>query len=640
MASAAYLALIEETSARWVCLANITAREALVGWTSAGSGAYSLTWLSQTHPAAIRADLGLYRELTGVTENGVALTVRGDVVSVQANPGSYYYDAATGVLTVETSGSVNPDTLALMQAVFVVRVATEPMNFSDRPPYDAQIDGRTLPSFRMDRPELLRGVNSFPSGDLPLQNADGFWDYPAAAWIWTNATVEFFTGSPSMVYTDFERQMKMQVARKPTAGDAEAKIQLRARTNATDRAFPQNDIEDFYFGAAVTAGGGDPALPLPVWWGYVYDAPLVFVMDNGSRNKFISGDPTLLSAVTYGQVFAVERATGTRTALAVTTDYDILGGPDWGIDVDPAYPPETYDIIAEVGRTGRTCGIIARQILESCGVPSSEVDSAAFTQCDIDNPATLTLWVGQRPGEDRLSSLKTGRELINLIERSTFMEVYQKADGVWTARVKNPYFVWSALKRRTDSELSRCEPVDQVTSHPVANISVRYFRKVYFDKWSSTYASSSEAVHRLDADETETVETCLVTETDAALLKARLLMCSQQEPLELEIEDGAELMTYNPSDKLRVQRARGASKAGTFDEPMEFTSITKHLASMTVTGVIGNQMGIGGVAGRVVAPDGTAAFGSASADEKMQYAFVHDDNSLVGGSTKRQAVLW
>ncbi len=640
MASAAYLEALASGSARWVVLARLTAREGLHGWTSAGSGAYSLSWDPYTHPTALRADRGLYRELLGVTENGTALTARASLAAVQANPGSYYFDEAAQVLYVETAGSVHPDTVALLQAEFVVRVATETVAFAGQPPYDGQIDGQALPTVRMDRPELLRGILSFPSGDLTVANADGFWDYPAAAWIWTNGEIAFLAGTASMAYADFEPVATMQIARDPAAGDLGATFQLRSRSNATNRAFPQTLISVLHGGSA---GQGRYA---PMFWGRVFDVPCYYLFQSsGSRNRWLMVDSLTVAgtSIPIHSLEAVDRATGVRTVLTDGVDYFSLGGGAsfYAVDVSTTYDPATYDIVGALeAPVLSTCGAVARDILLLCGVPAAEIDTAAFDQADLDNPAPISLYVAG--GDIDASGLVTGAELLNRLERSCLLSVFQGAGGLWTCRVWDPSFDWAGLSVYTDADLFAVAPEAQVTRQPVAAVSVRYAHEQYRDRWSEVTRSTTEASARLDGTETEVVETCLAQVTDATRLAQRLQLVASSVPIEIAIEAGASLLAANPGDKIRLQRPRGASRTGTVDQPMEIDAITKRLSDMGATVRLSNQRGLGALV-KVAAPAGTAAWASATADERMQYAYATDGNGFVvtgDGTTYRQAVGW
>lgn len=641
MASAAYLALLEQSVVAWRVLVTITAREVLRVWTSSGSSTYSVAFDPYTHPSTIRADRGLYRELVGVRENSTALATKASLAALQAGAGGFYFhDAATGTLYVKTSGSVDPDAVSLMQVEFTVRLATRPLAEVGLPPFDAQVDGQSLPSMRFERPELLRGVVAFPYGDLTLRNGDGFWDYPVAAWEWANAPVRFYAGGEDMDVADYEPLPAMQVVRPPAANDDRAVIQLRSLSNATDRSFPNHTLREFY--GAVT-GTADVNAYMPVWWGTNYEAPLLYQGDgtSGGRNKFIAGDPFHVAVgVVVSNVVAIERATGARTVLVVSTDYIFFGGADHSVEVVNTYPPADFEIVADLTRSAKTCGQVALGILGACGVSTAEIDTAAFTQADLDNPAVVGLYVAGGVG---VATFRSATDLLNELERATLSSVYIGADGKWTMRVWNPAIDLDDILVRTDAELRSWQPVTGVTETLVSTVFVRHSRQIFTDAWATTQSSSEEAIARLASGErSDIIDSCLAAEQDAADLAGRLQLVGSRPTFEVAVTDGPSTMGLVPGDKVRVTRRRGASLVGTFDRVLEVQSITKQLASISTEATLGNQRGLGDLVKSVQA-DGEPGFDAASADELMVTAYVAEDSGFVDAadaSTFRQAVVW
>ena len=652
MASAAYLALLEQASVEWTVLAEVQLRQALRGWTSEGSSAYSVPFSLYTHSTALRLDRGLYRGLDAVWVGRTPLTLLASVAAVKAAAGSYYYDAATEKLYVRTSDSVNPDTLALIQALGTLRLATSPPDFSDQPPYDAQLDADNLPSVEASRPDLLRGLSKYPSGNLTLLNADGFWDplcdvTPAAGWLWLNNTVRLLLGGDALAYSEYEVIATMQMSDVPKCADLSTTIQLRSISNAIGLSFPRHTLQDWY-SSSVSLLGGTPSASLPVWFGVVREAPLVFVGDNGTRNKWISGDPFILTAVTYSNLYAVERATGTRTALTDIasggTDYLYLGGADRAMEVIKAWDAATYDIIADVSQSGQSCGAMALQILQACGIPSALIDTASFTQADLDNAAPLGLWIGVRQGSDLVSALRSGADLLDEVGRSTFLDVVFASTGLWTATVWDPSFDLATTRVLTDDDLFTCDAPQRVQVLS-SGVKVQYARAVYADTWSETASSRSAALaeQNTDSENTKTVQTCLVNLVDAATHAQRCALIDSRPTQPLRIRTGPVLMNYSVGDKVRIVRARGPASGGTLDRIFEIETLSKSLKTLECVAMLGNQRGLGEAVKRV-APDGTPDWASASADERRQYAFVADDvTHMVDPSdrtTYEQAVIW
>lgn len=639
MASAAFLALLAQPIVRWTLLAEIQVRQALHGWTSEGSGAYSCPCDLYTHPTTLRADRGLYRGLDAVWELTTPLTVRASLAAVQAS-GGYYHDGTT--LYVKTSGGVNPDTVAMVQAVGTVRVATAPVTFTDQPPYDAQLDGSRLPSLLAQRPDLLRGILAYPLGDLTVTNADGFWDYladptPATGWQWLNNTVQIRLGGEDLAYSDYELITTMQVAAFPAAGNLTVTFQLRSQANALNRVVTRYTVQDRY-GSGVSPNS---SARLPYWHGHVRQAPLVFVYDNGLRNKWDAHFSGVFEQ--DGDVVAVEKATGTRTVLVGGgTDYLFTSGPSAAFDIDKTYDPDLYDIYADLAKPDTaTAGAIALAILRDCGIPDAQIDLASFDALDADYPVRLGLWAGVRPGQDAVTGLVTGAELINLLERSGPLSVVN--DGyLWRAALWDPSFDLATAALLTDADLRTCEPATEAPATSTG-IKVQYRHAIYDDTWSETSSSSTEAQAAQQDSHTETVATAIVDLADAAVLAARLALIDRLPKLRFDIETGPVLFTARIGDKVRVQRPRGPASVGTFDLVMEIESLTKDLAALSVRARIGNMLGLGESVKRV-APPGTPAWASASADERRQYAFVADPTTQMvdptDRTTYRQAVVW
>lgn len=651
MASAAYLSALAQASSKWCLLAEVQVRRALRGWTSEGSSTWSVPLSLYSHAATLRADRGLYLGLDGVWEGTTALTLRADVATVKANASSYFHDAATDKLYVRTSGGVNPDGLSLVQAVGTMRLSTQPPEFTDKPPYDAQIDGESLPSLLSSRSEMLRGISTYPYGDITLRNTDGFWDslgdvLPATGWLWLNNTVRLLLGVVGMVYADYEVLASMQISAAPQVGDETARLQLLSVGSATKTAFPNHTMQDFY-SFSVILGGGTPSASLPVWFGSVKEAPLVFALDNGTRNKWVSGDMFHVLPVAYSNLYAIERATGIRTALTDIstggTDYFFLGGADRSIDIIKAWDAATYDIIADVEQASKTCGAVAQRVLIACGIPTALIDTSSFDQADLDNPAVIGLWAGVRNGDDVVTALVTGADMLDDIRRATFCDVVLSTSGLWTAKVWDPSVpTLTSVSKLTDADLLVFRPESSVTEL-TTTVKVQYGRSVYSDTWSETSSSRGASQAEQQVATTFTLQSLLATLADASAHAQRLSLLESRMKLRYRAEVGPVLLNAVVGDKVRVQRSRGPSSTGSFDQVLEIESISKNLASLSCEVILGNMRGLGESVKRV-APDGTPDWASASADERRQYAFVADDVTGMVDPADRttylQAVIW
>ena len=654
MPAAAYLALLPKSAVQWDVLVEIVIRMELRGdWTSEGSGDYSRDFSLYTHPATERLDLGLYKGLDFVYADTTALTSRASVAAVKAAAEGYFYDAAAGKLHIKITGGNSPDLTALVTAWGTIRLATSPIHFSDQPPYDAQLTGEQLPTLRQDRPDLLRGISTFPDGNLTIQNADGFWDYLAGPLFhWINNAVTFRLMGDGLLYGETETFGVMQIAKPPTPGTDTCVIQLRSRSNALARTFPQHTFADWDLAVFHDSDIGGHYMPNA--WGYVYDAPLYSYIPNGGsfgfENRYLTVDPLQWSGgvgtVVVSALYAYPIGGGARQTVP-TTDYLYpLANAEVWID-ETNWPHASYDFtadfytatnIADLTPIWHTCGAAAKAIISGsgavtgAGVPAAEVDAASFAQADSDNPATIGVYA---PGGPFTSVAVTAADLIDSparpsITKSTFCQVYIGPTGLWKAQVWDPSFAAiDTLTKLTETDLFAFDPVPVVTEGLVPTVVVGYVQQQMRGTSTTTSATSTKASVALDSSEAERVETCLKDSLDAERHAARLQMVSSNPVQQYRIVTGPVLMNASVGDKVRLVRTRGPAAPTAFGEDdfdvvVEIESITKRLADMQVECIVGNMRGLGESIRRV-APDGTADWASASVTERRSYAYAHDD---------------
>jgi hypothetical protein len=104
-------------------LFEVEPKEEIWNWTATGglSNTYEVSWSHITQPSISG---GLYRRIISVEEEGAALTKRDNTTDVDNNAGSWYYDDSVQKIYVHSTGSVDPDTLDMMAAVFRLHCST------------------------------------------------------------------------------------------------------------------------------------------------------------------------------------------------------------------------------------------------------------------------------------------------------------------------------------------------------------------------------------------------------------------------------------------------------------------------------------------------------------------------------------
>lgn len=646
MASAAYLAAVQNPNTAWFTLAEIQIRQALIGWTSDTLGAYYIAHDLYTHPTSIRADRGLYRGVDSVWEGLEPLTAQSSVANVRSNSGSFFYDATSGRIYVRTSGAVNPDTLAIIQSVGTLRFASTPVSFSDQPPYHSDVAANKFPTVRIDQSsDPLLGVSIYGSGDLTLQNADAFWDYASVAYLWANNTVQFKVGADVFAYSDCEPMPPMQVVQPPTAGTTSAIFQLRALSNILDTAFPMHTVDD-YFG--LHPFWSIKGTYMPMWWGTVLDRPLLDLSEIlglgagiAGKNRFLAIDPFMvlpldLSRIEVIQVRAYDKATG---AMTVVTDahYAELGQ----LDVDPAFDPTTYELRADMRRLSDVFSGNARELYQFgtiipdmftwAGAPSTTVDAAGFAATVTDAPQTLGVYVSG--GSDFTSIAQTLGDIINKCERSVLGSVHTSSGFTFTATIWTPFFVLSDLTVLDDVNITGFEPDGSRQEQVASAIRLRYAENGGTGAWSTVTSSSDAAAGQQGLATTLDVDTLLVEDTDAANQAARLRKIAQTATQRTMVSTRADLLNATPWQKFRVTRPRGPSLTGTVDTVLELLAATKNMSAPSVTATLGNQRGLG--IGFKLASHGLSSYGSETPEHHFQYAFA-----VASGSTLDHGRAW
>lgn len=651
--------LVTQANAEFVVLADVQVRQSLRGWTSDGAGAYYVPYDLYTHPTTIRTDHGLYRGVDSVLENLTPLTLRASIAAVQANSGSYFYDSATGRIYVRTAAAVNPDTISLMQAVFTVCASTHARNFVAGRHYAPMLDGNSIPSLHAEQSDFLSGLTIAPSGALSMQNADGFWDYPASAWNWMNGSVTIRIGGEALPLSEYQTLSTLLITQNPAAGDLAATLSLRSLNDALAAALPQHTYDDLADGSAMLTFPNAVAASelhgqyMPVIFGTVYGVPLqrldIAGVTDASYTICSIGDPRVSPGGPRGSYEWImtfdllggrrrNKATGAITELALGTEIQkfSFSTTTGNVKVTNGYSPDTYDFFADVNVqwlvndsaatvfgsvTSPTVGSLLLLLLVAAGIPLSQIDTAALATADAAAPEIRGVYIA---GGTAPQCLVTTQDAVNRLR--TFELIYVNTIGKWTCKVWDPSFAFTSLPILTDRDILSWTPNDNPSQPVASNVPVLSRVEPGTGRAVSTSASSLESVSALQQRRGfGAVSSPYVDSVDAATYAQRLLALAQQPPVEIDVVVGPAFMTVSFGDKFRVMRARGPSTGTTgFDQVMEVISFTKNPASMTVDLRLSNMRGLGESVKRV-APAGTPDWGSATADQKRQYLYAVDD---------------
>ncbi len=197
----------------------------------------------------------------------------------------------------------------------------------------------------------------------------------------------------------------------------------------------------------------------------------------------------------------------------------------------------------------------------------------------------------------------------------------------------------------TEADLLTFEAEDAVVEDLAPTVIVRYRQNQASGLYASaTSATTTEASARLNVTRTTSVETLLYDQADAITLANRLQYIASHPTHRYRVTAPPILMTQTAWDKIRVQRSRGPSLTPeSFDVVLEAVSLNKSLGDVLLSGIYGDQRGVGN-ASRVVGADTVPAWDSANRNQQLGIAFVQDDTteraSASDPTSRRAGIVW
>lgn len=621
MTAAEWLDAATTSRTSLVTISNV--RDTLQIWTRVGATqAYQIAWVSQTNPGAASS---MYRRIDGVRVNHVDLTAVASLAAVEATLSSWFWDSATSTLYVATPGGVSPDTYSWVGATFSFFVATTTV--TDVVLYEPRVTG-TLPSLRQEEYNLTLGLSSSSDGNLTLLNADGCFDDVAWRYAWNGASVAIRVGGGAMLVADYLEAGMLQIVGAPAPKDDVCVFTLRAFDDQTRaRVFPLNLYKD----DESVKTSIDPAVShllgqfMPMFFGSVQDVPAFLMYKTigafGAHiGHFCFMDVIVDAAATVSVLRVVNRATNDVTELAYSATAGFLQ-----INID-TYPPETYDFYVDAARSNApTVGTIAMELLTLVGVPAASIDSAAFAAADAAWPATLSLYV---PGGAAPDVFISAGELLRQVEQASLGRVSIGADGIWTIDLYDPSLPLDAPV--LEEERITAFAADSDSSKVLAqSMRVQYGYKVRQQAWDTVTSSQAAAAYQYQTTEVLNFQTILREASYATVLADRLAWMNSRPTYRFVLDGPPVCFTLAPRDKVRVIRRRAPSPTGGWPDPgvgMEIEAVAARPSDCRAEATIGNMRGLGGAV-KIAAPNGTAAWASASGLERLLYIFALDNST-------------
>jgi hypothetical protein len=614
----AYDALLASASPEFVVLVEAQAMEPLGVWTKEGAfvNVYSCALAPFIATAVVPG--GLYRRLDSVREDSTALTSRASAALVDANLGSYYYDAAAAKLYVATSTGSSPEVFAVLGAWFTVLLSTSTISFSDQPLYTPLLTGE-LPALESEMPDAMFGATSAAVGNLTILNGDGLFDTLSKLWTWRNKQVIFKLGGVGLAYADFATIAVMRI-NGIQVNDEQAVLTLEDMGTILNQTLPPT--------YRTWTGGDGGEHPKQMVFGTVEACPLVYVSTDGLNRDLWGGWDALFNTVSVGSVYAVERATGTRTLLTETTDYTIapivldtyvriISGGASG-----TYSHLTHDIIATLTETNFPhFGECALRILRMCGESDANIDTAAFSAILNDLPTGLGRYV---------NTAIAATELMEELCRSVNGQVYRGVDGRWTIRALAAD-VPASFVTLADADFVSWEPQNDLVS-VLGTVVVRYNHQPFGDVWTSVSSSDSAVTAKNETSDSHQIDTWHLVAEQAAVHADRMRFLRSAAPSRIAFEArGLELMAAYVGDLVSVTRARGpVARTGSYDgHLLRIIQLRKALGpdGPTVSGVLDD---LDGQADRIArCYTGDLDWSAATAAQRAVYGFCADADHYI-----------
>jgi hypothetical protein len=629
----------------------------LTGWTATG-GSYPTTY-QVSRPRLVQTTEvpgGLYAPVLGVTEEATALTSRPSIALVEANPGSWYWDEAAGVLYVHSTTGASPASFVHVEAIVRLYLGTAPVVLN-RTASDPATGVYYHPWLRGDLPEiasmvedLLHGTKIIPDGSVTFTNGHGAWHAliaPDGPWNWKNRTITCLVGGVfngrTLTRAQYATMATMRV--EDVAADEErCAFTLTPVTRATVRQVPVTSFDEATYPAL-----GDGVRGAKKWIGYGRATMPPDLTDTTGHGVYTIADAASQTLFAVHQVWAIDKSTGEWTSLTEGLHYSVDLVACTLTILDAAYRWQDVRLAVDVtgkpdGSGGylRTFAAIVQDLLVTfLGVATDAIDTEAFTAAAVEGAAEeIACWV--KDPREIASLFTTSEPATPSLGRSVMGTVQQSSAGQWTCRLYTPA-VPEALTALRKEDFTRFTPAPQFQT-VYAGVQVYYNYDAVRGQWSVVEETDPATTYRTKSTDVLPIYTFLRSAGAARALAQRYLLLAGKVLTTAAFEErGARLAQHIAGDKVRVTFSPAPSAAGAYvDKPFEITELRLRFApKLGVSGVLNDIRDLGGKVGRwmdAAAPN----WASATDLERQSSGFWTDANGLAdsGDPTSGGRSLW
>lgn len=489
--------------------------------------------------------------------------------------------------------------------------------------------------------DLVAGRQRTTRGEISLDNSDKLFDKLSRAWNWKNKQARYRFGIDDIPFAEYQTTGRLVVDDIAPREDSFT-LSLVAGTEAWRHRFPITP----HFGAGL--GEGVIGTRVPILIGSKSDIIPDLVDDEATNpNEWVYriADNTYQTLDAVSAVYAINRSTGARTTLTLTTHYTVslatcsitvLDAFDAGAEIEEKYEIRC-DAVGQPAASGDTStdylqlpGEVVHWILNTfLGRSDSVLDLDSFSTADTAAPFDLAFWIKRET---------TIREVLRGIERSVLGTIRPKESGIVGLYIWDP---WSG-----DADAIALS--DEDFSHFEADVkmgTVYYKTSVLYDENPAKKGSfevetvTHDATRYLNSSENYLkIETYLKNSSDAQLIAQRINFLYRGINVEIDFaERGIRMMDHELYQRVKVTKTRASSTAGTLTSRlMELLEIEKDFVTPRVTGRLGDLRGLVDVIGKWT--EATAPTWSAATDEeKAASGFWTDANGLADASDLESA---
>lgn len=573
------------------------AEKATSGWTDTGSNnIYSRPFTPVMTGGLDRS--GIQRTFDHMEVNGIS-SLRKNTLAEMATATSlnhtYFFDSSTNTIYMRMVNNASPATYQSVTVEFCWLLANRVVDFTGGNYYDPRLTG-VLPSVQGEMGDQLFGVLSYPSGNIQVSNADGFFDTYSKTMYWKNRKVTFFYGGAGLTRAQYKQVGTMQIDEVQVGFDF-LQIQLRQLSVPLQNTLPQVTVQQKYIGE----------FPLALLTNGVLSQYVPYVIGNVSRvrgtllsdsfSSFAlkydytfgdwSGNPFghFRYGVATGQiraVYAVDLATGVEISLEF--------GSEWfeftsHIKVHEDYSPDNYAIIADVGDV-QYAGNALYQLLVAGGVSTNEIDSEAFARFDVESPIPVGIW------QDSPVAIT---ELVKFIERSAFVAVVYTREGYYSLKPWLPTNEdFDDLPQLSLSDLRELPRPMQRPSTPFFEVIVQWGYQPYWNTWQESSILDVSVIGLYKTQETFYLRTCLSDASISNVIAQRYHILQQAQPVSFELEEtGIKLIDAQVIDRFRLSLPRAPGASGIWeDEVVQVINYDKQFNPESITVVIDDMHGL------------------------------------------------